>query len=168
MLLPCLWVAGEQGGPVFSSASYSMSQTSLLNPAPCRYASNGTQERSQLDPVHSDPPQHRMYFLQAAHNPVLLWMDLEVVELAFSFCQQHLDHCPTVQLSTHNNTHADNEDRHMQLQTIYPCILSLHRTLHNISKKELYKIKYGLHKSLTTFLLLNADYMNAKLKGLYL
>jgi hypothetical protein len=56
----------------------------------------------------------------------------------------------------------------MQLQTIYPCILSLHRTLHNISKKELYKIKYGLHKSLTTFLLLNADYMNAKLKGLYL
>jgi hypothetical protein len=27
---------------------------------------------------------------------------LEVVELASSFCQQHLDHCPTVQLSTHN------------------------------------------------------------------
>jgi hypothetical protein len=104
MLLPCLWVAAEQGGPVFSSASYSRSRMSPLSPELCRYASNGIQERSQSDPVHSDPPQHHMYFLQAAHNPVLLWMDLEVVGLAFSFYWQHLDHCPTVQLSTHKNT----------------------------------------------------------------
>ena len=72
MLLPCLWVAAEQGGPVFSSASYSRSQMSPLNPELCRYASNGIQERNQLDPVHSNLPQHHMYFLQAAHNPVLL------------------------------------------------------------------------------------------------
>ena len=72
MLLPCLWVAAEQGAPVFSSAFYSRFQTSPLSPALCRYASNGIQERSQLDPVRSNPPQHHMYFLQAAHNPVLL------------------------------------------------------------------------------------------------
>ena len=72
MPLPCLWVAAEQDGPVFSSASCSRSQMSPLNPALCRYASNGIQERNQLDPVRSNPPQHHMYFLQAARNPVLL------------------------------------------------------------------------------------------------